>query len=83
MPLLNRLVRVGIRANGNELGLIIGAGQFPLQHLCRTFLDKEFCFKIQTGREAHIGMGWARKTIDTAMLAAAIGVNRAVKPNIG
>src|SRR3954453_9940721 len=30
-----------------------------------------------------IGVGWPRKTIDAAVLAAAVGVDRAVEPDVG
>ena len=42
-------------------------------------LRKDLCFEIQPRRQAEIGVGRPREAIDAAVLAAAIGIDRAVE----
>ncbi|MNY01992.1 hypothetical protein D3C86_1345460 [compost metagenome] len=80
---LNRLIRVGIGANGDHPWLVARFRQFPFQQLCRIRLGEELRFEIQTGRKSHIAVCRSCETIDTAMFAAAIGIDGAVERDVG
>ena len=55
------------------------AAQFLLQHGRRIRARHETGFEIKPWGEAQVGVRWAGETIDAAMLAAPVGVDRAVK----
>ncbi len=80
---LDRLIGIGIGADRDHLRLITGRGQFALQQLGRFRLDEQLGFEIEPGRETKIGVGRAREAVDAAVLAAAIGIDRAVEADVG
>src|ERR1700741_5402108 len=79
---LGRLIRIGVGANGYWFGLIALRQQFALEECRGIRLGKNLGFEIKTGGEPEKGVSRAGVAIDAAMLAAAIGVDRAVERNI-
>ena len=79
---LDRLIGVGIGAERDHLRLVFGIGQLALEQLVRVGLDEQFGLEIEPGRQALIGVGRPRVAIDAAVLAAAIGIDRAVEADI-
>ena len=78
----DRLIGVGIGSNRDRLHRIAWRRQFALEQACRIGLGKQPRLEIEPRRKAEIGMGRPRETIDAAMLAATIGIDRSVKGNI-
>ena len=54
-----------------------------LEQLVRVRLGEQLRFEIEAGREPHVGVGRAREAVDAAVLAATIGIDRAVERNVG
>ena len=82
MLFLDRLIRIGVGANSDGARLITRRRQFALQQSGGAVLHKQPRFKIEPGRQAHKGVAGPRETIDAAMLATAIGIDRAIKGNV-
>ncbi len=80
---LDRLVRIGVGADGDGARHVAGGGQLAFEQLGRVRLGEQLGFEIEPRRQAEIGVGRAREAIDAAVLAAAIGVDRAVEGNVG
>src|SRR5690606_33208374 len=80
---LDRLIRIGVGADRDQARLITRRRQFPLQQLRRVRLGEQPAFEIEPRGEAEISVAWPRVTIDAAMLAAAIRIDRAVETDIG
>ncbi len=80
---LDRLIAVGVHTGGNRLRLVGRLRQFGAQQLRRILLDEDAAFEIEPGRQAEIGMRRTGEAIDAAVLAAAIGIDRAVEADIG
>ncbi len=83
MLALDRLVGIGVRADGDGAGRIARRAQLPLQQRCRARFHEQLRFEIEPGRKAHIGVRGAREAVDAAVLAAPIGIDRAVEGDIG
>ena len=81
--LFGRLVWIGVGADRQRSRNIARRRQFALQHLRRALLDENLGLEIEAGRIADIGVGGPRVAIDAAMLAAAIGIDRAVEADVG
>ena len=81
--LFNRLIGVGIGANGDDLGDIATRRQLRGQQARRIGAGDQLRFEIQPRRQAQIGMAGAGKAIDAAMFAAPIRVDRLLKTQIG
>jgi hypothetical protein len=81
--LFDRLVGIGIGADGDGSRRIFRVRQFALQELCSLRLCKQLGFEIEPGRKPEIGMRRPRKAVDAAVLAAAIRIDRAVEGNVG
>jgi len=79
----NRLIRVGIGANRNHLRTIGRSSQFTDKNRRRIWSCDQSRFEIQTRRQAQIGMRGPRETVDAAMFAPTIRVDRAVKSDVG
>ena len=76
---LDRLIGIGIGADGDRARLVARRRQFALQQLRRAAFHEQLGFEIEPRRQAHIGMCRPRETIDAAVLAAAIGIDRAIE----
>ena len=83
VALFDRLIGIGVRAHGDGRDFIPLARQFPLKEHCRIGLRKKPALEIEARREPHIGMRRSGKAVDAAMLAASIGIDRAVEGNVG
>ncbi|MCY1235278.1 hypothetical protein D9M72_478870 [compost metagenome] len=81
--LFDRLIGIGVGADGDWPDLVIRSRQFALQEPRGIRLGEELRLEIQTRRQAHEGVCGAGETIDAAVLASAIGVDRTVKGDIG
>ena len=81
--LLDRLVGVGVRPHRDGLGGVAGLCQLLLEELGGVRLREQLGLEIEPGREPLIGVGRPREAVDAAMLAAAIGVDRAVEADVG
>ena len=62
---------------------IAGLGQLGAQQLRRVGLGEQLRLEIEPGRQIVKGVGRPGEAIDAAMLAAAIGVDRAVEADVG
>ena len=80
---LDRLIGIGVGADRDHARFVILRRQFLFQQLRRVGFGKQFRFEIEPGRQAEIGVGRPRKTVDAAVLAAAVGVDRTVEADIG
>ncbi len=80
---LDRLIGVGIGADCDGFGGIARRRQFALEEAGRVDFCKQPCLEIEARGQAEIGVGGACETIDAAMLATAIGIDRPVEGNIG
>src|SRR5690606_21086327 len=67
----------------NRRDPIAAACQLLAQQCRRVALDHDLGLEIEPGREAEISMGRPREAVDAAMLAATIGVDRAVEGDVG
>ena len=79
---LDRLIGIGVGADRDDARLVAGRRQFALQQLRRVRLHEQLGFEIEPGRQAEIGVGRPREAIDAAVLAAAIGIDRAVEGDV-
>ncbi len=80
---LDRLIGIGIGADGDDLRHVARRRQFALQQFRRVRLHEQFGFEIEPRRQAEIGVRRPREAIDAAVLAAAIGIDRTVERNVG
>ena len=80
---LDRLVGIGVGAHRHHVGPVLGRGELGGQQLGRLRLEQDPGLEIEAGRQAEIGVGRPREAIDAAVLAAAIGIDRAVERHVG
>ena len=80
---VDRLVRIGVGADRDRARLIVWRGKLALEQFRRLRLHEQLGFEIEPRREPEIGVGGARETIDAAVLATAIGIDRAIEADIG
>ena len=82
MLALDRLVGVGDGAERDHLGHVAWPGQLALQQLGGVHLGVELGLEVEARRVPEIAVGRPRKTVDAAVLAAAVGVDRLVEADI-
>ena len=76
------LVGIGVGTQGDDLRPVGGFAQFLIQQSgCRRF-GEQAGFEIQPRRQAHVRMTGPGVTIDTAVFAALIGIDRRLKGNV-
>jgi len=80
---LDRLIGIGIGTKRDGARLVARGGKLPLQQGRRIGLHIKPRLKIESGRQAEIGVGGPGVAIGAAVLAAAIGIDRPVKRQIG
>src|SRR3546814_8805189 len=80
---LDRLITVGIGADRERSDLVAPLGEFGAEQLCRIGFGEQLALEIEPRRQVVKGVRRAREAIDAAMLAAAIGVDRAVEADVG
>src|ERR1700682_1951774 len=79
----NRLMGTGVGADRDHARLVILRRQFLLQKLRRIGLCKQLRFEVEPRRQAQKSVGRPRETIDTAMFAAPVRIDRTIKTDIG
>ena len=79
---LDRLVWVGVGPHRDRRGLVTALAQLGAKQRGRIRLGKQLGLEIQPGREIVERVAGPRIAIDAAMLAAAIGIDRAVKRDV-
>jgi len=77
------LVGIGIAADMDDLRAVAFLRQLPGQQFMGEGFEEQPALEIQTRRQAQIGVSRPSITIDAAVLAAPIGIDRLVKGNIG
>ncbi len=82
-PPLQRLVGVGVGPKRDRRAAVAGRRELALQQVRRIVLGEQLGLEIEAGRQTEEGMCRPRETVDAAVLAAAIGVDRAVERNVG
>src|ERR1700738_2225217 len=83
MLALDRLIGIGVGADGDGAGNIIRCRELALQKLRGIRLGKQFGFEIKPGRESEIGVRRPGEAIDAAVLATAIRIDGAIERDIG
>ena len=76
------LVRVRCRPEGDRLRHVALHRELPLQQLGRVRLVEQLRLEIDARRKAHIGMVGPGEAVDATMLAAAIGIDRAIERQV-
>ena len=79
---LDRLVGIGVGADRDGARLVAGRRQLPFEQPRGVRLHEELRFEIEARRQAHIGVRRPREAVGAAVLAAAIGIDRAVEGNV-
>ena len=79
---LDRLVGIRVGADRDRARAVARGRELALQQFRRVRLHEQLRFEIEPGREPEIGVRRPRKTVDAAVLAAAIRVDRAIEGNV-
>ena len=77
-----RLIGICIDTKCDGSGFVLPGGKFALQQLDSVCLEIKFAFKINSGGMAQIGVRRAGETINAAMFASPIRIDRPVKGNV-
>ncbi len=80
---LDRLIGVGVGAERDDPRAVLRRRELALEQRRRPVLDEQLRLEIEAGGKAEIGVARPGETIDAAVLAAAIGIDRAVEGNVG
>ena len=80
---LDRLIGVGVGAERDDARAIFRRREFAFQQRRGAVLDEQLALEIEARGKAEIGVARPREAIEAAVLAAAIGIDRAVEGNIG
>jgi hypothetical protein len=80
---LDGLVAVGGGADGDVARPVALAAEFGAQHLDEVALGDQLGLEVEAGREVEVAVRRARETIDAAVLAAPVRVERAVEGDVG
>ena len=80
---LDRLIGIGVGADRDRARLVARRGELLLQKLRGVGLGEQLRLEIEPRRKPHIGVRRPREAVGAAVLAAAIGVDRAVEGNVG
>src|ERR1700736_1123322 len=80
---IDRLIGIGVGADRDHARLVILRRQFLLQKLRRIGLCKQLRFEVEPRRQAQKSVGRPRETIDTAMFAAPVRIDRTIKTDTG
>ena len=79
---LHRLIRIGIRAEGDHLRSVTALRELLSQSRRCLRFGKDAAFEIESRRKADKGMSGSGKTIDAAVLATLIRVDRQLEWHI-
>ena len=80
---LDRLIGIGVGADRDHPRLVARRSQLLLEQRRRIGLREQLGLEVEPRRQAEIGMRRPREAIDAAVLAAAIGIDRAVEADVG
>src|SRR4051812_11416383 len=80
---LDRLVAVGVRPKRDRARLVAGLRELLAQQLRGIGLGEELGLEVESRRELEVAVARAGIAVDAAVLAAAIGIDRAVEADIG
>ena len=80
---LDRLIGIGVGAEGDRRRLVLGRRKLPLEQLGRALFGEQAGLEIEPGGETHVGVGGPGVAIEAAVLAAAVGIDRAVEGDVG
>ncbi len=79
---LDRLIGIGVGADGDGPRHIAGGGELAFQQLRRVGLCEQPGLEIDARREPEIGVGRPGKAIDAAVLAPPIGIDGAIERDV-
>ena len=80
---LDRLVGIGVGSKGDGTATVARIGKLLFKQGRGVALGEQAGFEIEPRRKAEPGMGGAGIAIDAAVLAAAIGIDRAIEGDVG
>ena len=80
---LDRLIGIGVGAHGHHVGPVLRRGELGHEQLGGVGLEQDLGLEVEAGRQAEIGVRRPREAVDAAVLAAAIGIDRAVERHVG
>src|SRR5690606_31697950 len=75
-------VGIGVGAHGDGLDTIALVGELAPQRLDGVDLHVDVALEVEPRRVTEIGVGLAGEAIRTPMLAAAIGIDGAIEPDV-
>ena len=78
-----RLIAICVRPKLHSLGSVPPFRQLLSQKGRSICLEEKFCLKIETRREAKIGVCRPGEAINATVLASSIGIDRTVKADVG
>ena len=81
--LLDRLVGIGVGADGKRCRTVARARQLAGQQPGGVGLGEQPGLEVEAGREAEKGVARPREAIDAAVLAAAVRIDRAIERHVG
>ena len=81
-PALDRLVRVGVGAQRDDPAAVFRVAELPLQDPGGVGLGEQAGLEVQPGREPQIGVARAGVTVDAAVFAPPVGIDRAVEGDV-
>ena len=79
----DRLVGVGVGAEGDRAGAVAGAGELGAEESGGVGLDEDLGLEVEAGGEAPESVARPGVAVDAAVLAAAIGVDRLGEGDVG
>ncbi len=80
---LDRLIGIGVGPERDGRGGVFGGGEFALEQRRGALLGEQPAFEIEPGRKAHIGVSGPCEAVEAAVLAASVGIDRAVEGDVG
>ena len=81
-PSLDRLIRIGVRAEHDRFADIARARELLPQHARDVLLVEELRLEIETGRQPHVGVARPRVAIDASVFATPVRIDRLVEPDV-
>ena len=83
MLAFDRLIGIRVGSDRDRARLVARGRELAFQQLGSIGLGEQLGLEVEAGREPEIGVGRPRETVDAAMLAAAVGIDRPVEGNVG
>src|SRR5947199_347087 len=73
----------GIGAEGDRTRSVAGLGALGAQQLGGVGFGEELGLEVEAGRKLQVGMPWPLVAVNAAVLAAAVGIDRRDKADVG